>query len=377
MKVETFSMERMQSEYEHDVEFNLTESGVFPLTLNEILSDEGQRELVLSSRLGYGESPGSTELREHIAAWHSGATADQVTVTNGGSEANYTAFWSLIDRTDRAAIMTPNYLQTWGIVRGFGAAADAFRLRLRERGGIRRWFLDVEDLNRAVTRRTKIILVTNPNNPTGAVMTRDEMDAVISAADRVGAWVISDEIYRGAEVTSSETTASFWGRYDRVVVTGGVAKAFGLPGLRIGWILAPRGVVRDFRKHHDYTSIMPSIVSDKLAAICLEPQRRESLLERTRLILRTNLPSLRDWLFTHPTEFDWVSPEAGAILFAKARLPVSTQTLVNRLRREYSVLLVAGEQLRGGRGIRFGFGYDINSTVSGLARLDRLLKQLR
>jgi aspartate/methionine/tyrosine aminotransferase len=377
MRVETFSMERMQSEFEHEVDYNLTESGVYPLTLAELLDDPGERDSLLASHLGYGESPGSAELREHIASWHPGATPDQVTVTSGGSEANYIAIWSLIERTDRAAIMTPNYMQSWGIVRGFGAAADAYRLRLREADGVRRWCLHVEDLRRVVTAKTKLILVTNPNNPTGGVMSADEMDKVIAEADRVGAWVVADEIYRGAEVASSETTGSFWGRYDRVIVTGGVAKSFGLPGLRIGWILAPRGATRDFRRHHDYTSIMPSIVSDKLAAICLKPSRRESLLERTRSILRANLPHLTDWLSTHTEEFDWVPPEAGAVLFAKAHLPVSTQTLVNRLRREYSVLLVAGEQLGGGRGLRFGFGHEIGHTIEGLARLDRLLEELR
>src|SRR5262249_29591058 len=149
-----------------------------------------------------------------------------VLVTNGGSEANYAAFWSLLERRDRVAFMLPNYLQTWGLSRAFASAADPFRLEPSGKGGARRWAPDTESLRSAVTRKTRVILITNPNNPSGGILTLEEMDEIVRVARQSGAWIVADEIYRGAEV-SGTTTPTFWGRYDRVLITSGLSKAFG------------------------------------------------------------------------------------------------------------------------------------------------------
>ena len=177
------------------------------------------------------------------------------------------------------AFMIPNYLQAWGLGRHYGAGSDAFGLRLRDADGRSRWALDVDELQRAVTKKTRAVLVTNPNNPTGAVLTTDEMDAVVETAGRVGAWVIADEIYRGAEIDGhgeAATTPTFWGRYDRVVVTSGLSKAFALPGLRLGWAVAPPDLIDRLWIHHDYTTLTPSMLSDRLASVVVEPVRREA-----------------------------------------------------------------------------------------------------
>ncbi len=142
-------------------------------------------------------------------------------------------------------------------------------------------------------------MVCNPNNPTGAVLTAEEMDAVVRAARRRNAWIVSDEIYRGAEVPGQETTPTFWGRYNRVVVTSGLSKAFALPGLRVGWIVAPARLIQEIWKRHDYTTLTPGMLSDRLAARVLEPAVRERVLLRTRAIIRRNLPRLEEWLAAH------------------------------------------------------------------------------
>ena len=235
MRIETFRMERMQCVYEKEVAYDLSESGVVPLSVQELLDGEPP-ERFLAPRLAYPRSDGSRELRERIAAWYSDATADNVTVVNGGAEANHAVLWSLLEPGRGAAILLPNYLQAWGLARHW-ADATAFRLR-HDRAG-KRWALDLDGLRKAVTKKTRVVLVTNPNNPTGAVFTEEEMDAVVAAARRVGAWLVADEIYRGAEVAGG-TTPTFWGRYERTIVTSGLSKAFGLPGLRTGWVVAPK-----------------------------------------------------------------------------------------------------------------------------------------
>jgi hypothetical protein len=368
-------MERMQSLFEHEVKYNLTESGVWPLRIGELLDSKETVTDFLEQQASYPESPGLPRLREHISSWYLGAEVDNVTVMAGGAESNYATLWSLLEEGDRAAIMLPNYMQTWGIAQAY-ATADRFHLAPMADGGERRWGLEVDELSDAVTKRTKLILVTNPNNPTGAVLTEDEMSAVVDEASRVGAWIVADEIYRGAEISSDETTASFWGRYEKVIITSGVSKAFGLPGLRIGWVVAPRRLIKELWRHHDYLSLMPSIASQLLAEIALAPSRREAILTRTRSILRANLPQLEQWIDTRADIFDYVRPRAGAILYLRAQRRLNTKRLAEQIRREQSVLLVPGEQLGVRSGFRLGFGHDIAHTLEGLARVDRVLASL-
>ena len=221
-----------------------------------------------------------------------------------------------------------------------------------------------------------MIVVTNPNNPTGAVLTEEEMDAIIGAARRVGAWILSDEIYRGAEF-SGPLTPTFAGRYEKVVVTGGLSKAFGLPGLRAGWIVAPPTLIRHFCQYHDYLTLTPSFLSDYLADIVMQPPRRDEILERTRRIVRQNLPRVEEWIKSHDDIFDYARPRAGAICTVRYRLPVASEPLFNRLRREQSVLITPGEHFGIGKYLRFGFGYRIDDTLEGLRRIDPLLAELK
>ena len=274
MRIDRFQMERTQCLYENEVDFNLSESGVQPLTARELLTSDAGREAFLDAGLKYSQSNGTPELREHIASFYPGATASNVLVTTGTSEANFSTLWGLLDKTGRAAIMIPNYLQAWGLARAYAARADAYRLVEREENGVQRWALDIESLRKAVTKRTKLILVTNPNNPTGAVLTAAEMDEIIRLARQVGAWIVADEVYRGAEVASDRPTPTFWGRYSKVIVTAGLSKAFGMPGVRVGWIVGPEKTVAHLWSYQDYTTLTPSVLSDRLARIAMEPVRR-------------------------------------------------------------------------------------------------------
>ncbi|HEU5179371.1 MAG TPA: aminotransferase class I/II-fold pyridoxal phosphate-dependent enzyme, partial [Candidatus Polarisedimenticolia bacterium] len=289
MRIPLFKMERMQSTYENYVEFNLSESGVHPMRVEELLEGSDETERILGTELGYGHCNGSEQLRDRIALFYPGATRENVVVTNGGAEANFATFWTLLEKGDRAAIEIPNYFQTPGLTSIFQGRADFFRLRRRKEGEGTRWALDTDSLRGAVTRKTRIILITNPNNPTGAILTEAEMDAVVQVARRRGAWIVADEIYRGAEV-SGVTTPTFYGRYSRVLITSGLSKAFGLPGLRIGWVIGPPKMIEAIWSHRDYTTIAPSILSDRLACLAMEPARREKIFVRTRTVIRNNLP---------------------------------------------------------------------------------------
>jgi len=370
VRIDLFRMERTQCLFENEVEFNLSESGVLPLRVEELVDDPEQ---FLSYSLKYPESDGSNELRDHIAKWY-GARRDEILVTNGGSEANFTALWGLLDPDDHAAIMLPNYLQSWGLSRAYSAKTTTFQLV--EHKANNRWALDIESLRRAVTKKTKLIVVTNPNNPTGAVLNEEEMSELIRVARKANAWLLVDEIYRGAEVRDS-ITPTFWGRYDKLLITSGLSKAFGLPGLRIGWIVAPAKTIAQLCRYRDYTTLTPTFLSDRLARVVMEPARREQVLERTRTIIRRNLPRLESWIRSHRDILTYIPPVAGAITFFRYKLPISSAALFDRLRKERSVLITPGDHFGVGRYIRVGFGYDVDYMLRGLAQVDTTFEELK
>ena len=375
MQIDKFKMERMQCLYEHVVDYNLSESGVLPLRVSELLDGQGDPKIFLNHELGYCESDGSPLLRERIAQFYPDCKPSNITATNGGSEANYLSLWTLLEKGSRLACMLPNYMQAWGLGRAYAEGVDTFHLVLREENGQRRWALDVDELRQVVTPETSVILVTNPNNPTGAVLTEDEMEVVVETARRVGAWIIADEIYRGAEV-EGDTSPTFWGRYEKVVVTSGLSKAFALPGLRIGWVVAPEELIEQLWIHHDYLTLTPGLLNDRLGAIAMEPMRREAILARTRRIIQTNLPLLEEWLNEYSHLFHYARPVAGAIAYFEYDLPINSTTLIDQLRKESSVLLVPGDQFGLDKGIRVGFGYDIQKTVKGLALMEEMVRRL-
>jgi hypothetical protein len=373
MQLEPFAMERMQSTYENQVDFNLSESGVRALPLGELVDDEAARQALLLEPLRYTQSNGTRPLRSAIATAYPGATADHVQVTTGGSEANHLTTWHLIEPGDEVVLMVPNYMQTWGLARAFGGVVKQWPLVLTDGG--QRWAVDCDALERLVSLRTKLVIVCNPNNPTGARFGAIDLDRICAIAGRHGSWVLSDEIYRGAERDGRETP-SVWGRYDRVVVTSGLSKAYGLPGLRLGWIVGPPQLVSTLWSYHDYTSISPGALSDALARRALEPARRASLLARTRGILNANYPIISDWLDAHGGFFSYAPPEAGAIVYVRYRHAINSTDLVTQLREKKSVLIVPGDHFGMDGYLRIGYGDQTDDLRQGLNRLDDLFVEL-
>jgi len=357
----TFDLERWQSTWENRVRYNLSESGVHPLSVRELLAlAQAAADPLLDVRLGYSQSNGTDALRERIAALYPGATSDQVLVTNGSAEANYVAALRVIEPGDQVAMLLPNYLQLWGHVQNLGAQVRPFRLH-EDRG----WAPDPAEIRSAIAPGTKLVVVTNPHNPTGHILAEAMRRAIIERTAEVGAWLLADEVYMGAE-RDGKTTASFWGSYDRLICVAGLSKAYGLPGLRIGWLVGPAPIVADAWARHDYTTIGPSGASDHLATLALQPAVRERLLARTRGILRENYPVLEQWLRSFGPSFSWVPPQAGAICWARYHSRVDGETLVERVRAGQSVLLVPGEHFGMPGYLRFGFGNELPELRAAL-----------
>ncbi len=363
MKYHPFIMERWQSTYEHRVRFNLSESGVHPLSVTELLSLADLPADTLDVRLGYGQSNGSDELRDLISNLYAGATEASVLVTTGGAEANFTAFWELMEPGASVAVMLPNYMQVPGLLESFGAHVHPFHL-VEENG----WQPDLNELETGLKDGARFILITNPNNPTGAVLDDSSMSGIVALADRYGAWILADEVYRGAELRGPETP-SFWGLHDRVLVTNSLSKAYGLPGLRIGWLVGPAEMREALWGRTDYTTIAPASVSDTLACAALEPATRRKILERTRRILINNLALLSSWMEAQDGRFRYRPPDAGAICYAHYRSSINSTELAETLRTEMDLLVVPGDHFGMDHYLRLGFGLPATELEEALERM--------
>jgi len=370
VKLIPFRMERWQSTYEHRVRYNLSESGVHPMAVGELLALAGVDDELEAIRLGYGQSNGSDGLRERIAALYPGATEASVLVTVGGAEANFVSFWHLHEPGRPVAALLPNYMQVPGLAENFGA--HVLPVHLREETG---WQPDLDELREALRRGARFVLVTNPNNPTGAVLTQESMEGIVEAVEESGAWILADEVYRGAEV-EGEVTPSFWGRYERVLVTNSLSKAYGLPGLRLGWIVGPPRTIQEIWGRTDYTTIAPATLSDHLARLALEPGTRARILERTRGILRRNLNALREWVEAQGGLFRYRPPDAGAICYLHYDAPVNSTVFAERLRVEQDVLVVPGDHFGMDRYLRIGFGPPREELLEALERVAAVFRDV-
>jgi aspartate/methionine/tyrosine aminotransferase len=339
MKIPIFEMERMQSTWENRVDYDMSESGVRPVTLRELVELGFDLDGALDLPLGYSQSDGTPALKALLCQQYPGATPDHIEVTNGTSEANFQVALTLLEPGDEVAFEVPNYMQLWGVPRSLGATVRPFRLRPEAD-----WEPDWDEFERAVNTRTKLVYLSNPNNPTGSVLSEDAMARIVERVERTGAWLLADEVYLGAEIHAPRTQ-SFWGRSDRVIVTSGLSKAYGIPGVRIGWIVGPPAIVAECWSQHDYLTIGPNKLSDLVARTAVRPDNRERLYARTRAILQENLAILVAWIREFPDLLSFTPPQAGALALVSCSLGVPSVELAERVRMNRSTLIVPGAHL--------------------------------
>ncbi len=367
-----FVMERMMSKWENVVDYNLSESGVHPMTLGELLAMDGKSPDALGEvDFDYPQANGTVELRRNIAQCYPGAGPDNVLITVGAAEANYLTIHTLLDPGDEAVIMMPNYMQVWGVAKNHGLRVKTFNL-LEAEG----WAPDLAELERVVGPETKLVAVCNPNNPTGRIMTEAEMSAVVASAERVGAWILADEVYTGAERETDDEAPTFYGRSERVIAVGSMSKAYGLPGLRIGWAVGPAGALDDLWARHEYTTISTTMLSNKLAAIAMSETVRPQILARTRKFIRDGYPVLDAWMRSHGNTFSLVPPEAAAIAFVRYHFDINSTKLVERIRDTKSVLIVPGDHFGLDKFIRISYGLRHDYLTAGLDRIHEAIMEL-
>ena len=372
MKIRPFDVEIWMNRYETQCACNLAETCVDSLTLAELLNLTGRGQDYLSQlmplRLGYGDIQGSHRLRTAIAALYDRQTADDVLVAHGAIGANALVHAALVEPGDRVVSILPAYQQHHSIPESFRAKVQP--LWLREDSG---FLPDLDELRRTVQPGTKLIALTNPGNPTGALMDRAMLEELVEIADACGTWILCDEVYRGTDQQGNGTTASIADLYGRGISTGSMSKAFSLAGLRLGWIVAPRPVLEAASIHRDYNTISVGMLDDHLAAIALESA--EAILARSRRIVRENLAVLDEWIANEP-RISHVKPRSGTTALLKYASALNSEEFCNRLLEETGVLLTPGRAFGMEGYLRIGYANHISILREGLSRFSNFLRHL-
>ena len=370
MHIEPFAVEMWMNAYETECAINLAETCVASLTLAELVEIAGHDSLteLLPLRLTYGDIIGSERLRRAIAALHPGSEPDDVIVCHGTSGANSLAWQALTGPGDRVVSLVPTYQQHVSIPESTGA--EVIRLRLRNED----WLPDYDALAAAVTTGTRVVALTNPNNPTGALIGRAGLERIAEIADRVGAWVLVDEVYRGTAQDHDGLGPSIAEITPHGISTGGMSKAFSLAGLRLSWVVGPPDVIAAVSRHRDYDTISVGRIDDRLAALALESADR--ILDRSRRITRANLALLSDWVDTDPG-LSWVRPMAGTTALVRYDLDMTSERFCLDLLAEEGVLFTPGVALGVEGTVRVGFANDPAAMRAGLPKVRAFLERRR
>ena len=370
MYIEPFKVEIWMNEWETRCAYNLAETCVASITIDELLRLSGRNDSDLSAllpmKMTYGAIEGSDRLRQAIAGLYDDMPVARITVTHGTIAANMLVHKALVSRGDRVISIVPTYQQHHSIPASIGA--DVQTLPLQAVDG---FLPDLERLRALAVPGTKLIALTNPNNPTGALIERPMLEQIAEIARDAGAYVLCDEVYRGTGQEGDGMGPSIVDVYEKGIATASVSKAFSLAGLRVGWIAAPAEVTEQVLIHRDHDTISVGMINDYFAAMALES--RDKLLSRSRAITRDNLAILQDWVATQD-RVDWVKPRAGTTAMLRLDIPVTSREFCIDLVEETGVMLTPGDAFDMDGFVRIGFANDPDILQEGLRELGAYLQ---
>ncbi len=319
---------------------------------------------------------GLPELRAHVlyqAGLSGSCGPEHVLITAGAAEANYLAILQQLQPGDEIVLETPGWPQAEVLAKAIGARIT--RIARQEADG---WRLPLDRLAAAVTDQTRMIFLSNPNNPTGALLEAAEMDEIVRIAERAGAWLLVDEVYAGLE-WDGPRTPSVAGLYGRGITTGSVSKALGLQGLRTGWLICrDEGLLRDALILRENSSEIMNVLGEAVAEIALRPPRLAKALHKARAEGRANLARMDAWVKRQPG-LSWVTPRAGLIGLGRLPEGIDSDAFARRLLQPpYRTFLLPGSAYDQPGHIRLGVGGGAAVNLAeGLSRLARALKDWR
>ena len=373
MKIKTFKVEQWMNEYENDAVYNLGETCIDSMTLGELISLSGQdpKEYLSKledARMTYGHIYGSPELLDGIASLYKDITPGQVIPTHGAIGANHQVIVSMIEKNDNMVCVMPTYQQHYSIPESIGAEVRIIQLTPDNK-----FLPDIDELKRLVDENTKMITINNPNNPTGSFMPEEELLKIVEVAKSVGAYVLSDEVYRGLSEDGSYMT-SIVDIYDKGISVGSMSKIFSLAGLRMGWIVSKdEEVIEACRNRRDYDTISCGVLDDIFSSLALK--NKDKIFDRNRKILLKNRAILDQWVNDTP-EVSYIKPVAGTTALVYYDKDIPSYDLCIKLIKEKGVLFTPGSAFEMEGCVRIGYAFDSKTLRDGLDKFTELLREM-
>lgn len=366
MNIKPFAVEEWMNEYEVGARYNIAETCVDSVSLDELFALTGtDRERFLTDfsarRLTYGDIVGSPALRSGICELYKTVQPHQVVPTHGAAGANHHVFCSLISPGDRVVSIMPTYQQLYSIPEALGAEVAIMHLRQEND-----YLPDLSELKALVTPETKMICINNPNNPTGALMSPELLQQIVDIARSVGAYILCDEVYRHLTQTD-EWCPSMADLYEKGISVSSMSKVFSLAGLRMGWIATrDEDALKAFLSHRDYNLISCGMFDDAVASLALA--HGEVMLRRNRGIVRENLAILDKWVQEHE-HFYYTKPKAGTTALVYYDFDIPSYDFCKEMYGKTGAFVTPGDCFEQPHSMRIGYACDKKTLEDGLAAL--------
>ena len=372
MKIRDFGVEMYMNAYEDNCKYNLAETCVSSMSLNELLELTGEREPalsdILSLRLTYGHIEGSPAFKEGICGLYREMKPENITTTHGGIGANSLVINAIVEPGDEVISVLPTYQQLYSIPESLGAKVKILPLNMENR-----FLPDLDLLAGYMNDSVKLVCINNPHNPSGSVMDGAFLSKLIDIIRPHGSYILADEAYRGLTHHGCNLTDSVADLYEKGVSTAGMSKAFSLAGLRIGWIAAPEHVIGLISKHRDYTTISCGVIDDYIAAMAL--RNREKIFTRNLKIVNSNVEILDDWVNSDPN-FSYIKPQGGTTAFIRLNFDVPSSDFCLKLLDETGVMILPGSVMDAEGFIRIGYAFEPELLKTGLEKISEFTKNL-
>lgn len=370
MKIKPFAVEEWMNAWEVGAKYNIAETCVDSISMNELfeLTGEDKTEFLnrlCARRLSYGDIEGLPEFRKGVCGLYKTLTIENIVPTHGASGANHHVFYSLISPGDRVVSIMPTYQQLYSIPESYGADVQILHLSKENN-----YLPDLEKLRRLVTPETKMICINNPNNPTGALMSEQMLQEIVEIARSADAWILCDEVYRHLSQEDG-WSPSIVDLYEKGISVSSMSKVFSLAGLRLGWIAThDMSVVKSCLSHRDYNLVSCGVFDEMLAAAALK--HRDKLLERSRKIVRENLQILDDWVSSEP-HVSYVKPKAGTTALVYYDLDIPSYEFCEEMYKKTGAFVTPGDCFEVPHSMRIGYAYGKQDLIDGLKAISEYI----
>lgn len=376
MKIKDFKVEQWMNEWETKCRYNVAETCTYSVTLDQLFEIcGGSREEFMnefaSRRLTYGDIEGNPAFLEGICSLYETVRPEHVIPTHGAAGANHLVLTTLVEPGDHVVSIMPTYQQLYSIPEMCGAQMSLLHLEKEDH-----YHVDPAKLDALCTPETKVICINNPDNPTGALLSREELQVIVDIAAKNDAWLVCDEVYRLLVQDDDAFTTSPIDLYDKAVVVSSMSKVWSLAGIRLGWCITKSEELRhELLSHRDYDLISCGMFDEAVAAYALA--HADKILARSRRIVRQNLAAVQEWVDSEP-HLSFVRPEAGTTCLVYYDYDIDSYDFCVRMMQTEGALVTPGDAFEEPHSMRLGYAYsdNVDDLKEGLAAISRFLRTL-